>query len=138
MPTLMRYPGIQSKLVAQVQSDSDSVVVDKDLVKHPQYQDPNLLPMLTYLDKRSLPDDEKKAKQLRTPSMVDVDDYRIQLTCGLSECWEKAAEQVKMAQLHQKKVLRSKIETRGNLYWRSSDDTHAMPCLMKQQARTGS
>ena len=50
--------------VAQVQSDSDSVAVDQNLAKHSQYQDPNLLPMLTYLDKESLPDDEKQAKQL--------------------------------------------------------------------------
>ena len=33
-------------------------------MKHSQYQDPNLQPMLTYLDKGSLPDDEKQAKQL--------------------------------------------------------------------------
>ena len=39
----------------------------------------------------------------RTPYMVDIDDYRTQLTCGLSECWKIAAEQVKTAQLHQKK-----------------------------------
>ena len=42
--------------------------------------------------------------------MVDIDDYRTQLTCGLSESWKIAAEQVKTAQLQQKKYydLKSK------------------------------
>ena len=35
----------------------------------------------------------------RIPYMVDIDDYRTQLTCGLSEDWKIAAEQVKTAQL---------------------------------------
>ena len=35
--------------------------------------------------------------------MVDVDNYRTQLTCGLSECWKIAAEHVKSAQSRQKK-----------------------------------
>ena len=35
--------------------------------------------------------------------MVDVEDYRTQLTCGLSESWKIAAEQIKSAQSRQKK-----------------------------------
>ena len=35
--------------------------------------------------------------------MVDVDDYRTHLTCGLSECWRIASENVKIAQSRQKK-----------------------------------
>ena len=50
--------------VAQVQSSSDSIAIDKDLVKQPQHRDSKLLPMLTYLEKESLPGDEKQANQL--------------------------------------------------------------------------
>ena len=41
--------------------------------------------------------------QERTQYMVDIDDYRIHLTCGLSECWKIASENVKIAQSRQKK-----------------------------------
>ena len=42
--------------IAQVQSSSDSISIDKDQVKQ-------LLPTLTYLEKGSLPEDKKQAKQ---------------------------------------------------------------------------
>ena len=42
--------------------------------------------------------------------MVDVDNYRTQLTCGLSECWKIAAEHVKSAQSRQKKYYDHKLK----------------------------
>ena len=62
--------------------------------------------------------------QERTLYMVDVDDHRTQLTCGLSECWKIAAEHVKSAQSRQKKYYDRKSKQKGISVGRSSDDPY--------------